>query len=210
MKNLILASACILILALSSLAQSGEKSGMIKTSHGVLVVWNEPGNCYTVEIKGNRVSPVKDSQNLYFEVDGRFLQINTPPLTDFEKGVPFHPVPAESILRDHREWELDYISKMLGKQLFPSTEWIKLDSGGTGLYWTYNVPNVTDANRARKQLYITTLMRDHIFLVNSAQVGDDDEKTVRQFLLDTINTLKPSDKPLSLEKATQMVKDEKM
>jgi len=102
------------------------------------------------------------------------------------------------------------MSKMLGKQLFPSTEWIKLDSGGTGLYWTYNVPNVTDANRARKQLYITTLMRDHIFLVNSAQMGDDDEKTVRQFLLDTINTLKPSDKPLSLEKATQMVKDEKM
>jgi hypothetical protein len=207
MKNLLLAFASILLAALLSFAQAPEKSGMIKTANGILVVWNEPGNCYTVEIKGKRISPVNGSKNLYFEVDGRFLQINTPPISDFEKGTPFHPEFPETILRDHRTWELDYISKMVGRQLFPSTEWIKLDNGGTSLFWTYNVPNFSsDANQARKQFYITTVKGDHIFLVNSAQVGEDDEKAIRKFLFDTINTLKPSDKPLSLEKASEMVK----
>jgi 5S rRNA maturation endonuclease (ribonuclease M5) len=36
--------------------------------------------------------------------------------------------------------------------------------------------------------------------------GNDDEKSLQKLLLDTMNTLKPSDKPLSLDKASEMVK----
>src|SRR4051812_23520421 len=110
MKNLLLVSACILLSALSSSAQTSEKSGMIKTAHGVLVVWNEPGNYYTIEIKGDKIQPGK--QPLLFQVDGKFFQIQVVDKKTFLKEDK--PIDYRSVLGAHRDWEGDYISGVIG------------------------------------------------------------------------------------------------
>jgi hypothetical protein len=103
---------------------------------------------------------------------------------------------------------LDYLGKIFGRQLFASTDWLKLTSGETALLWTFNVSNETaDPNQAKKQLYIATVNRDRIYVVNSAVTSiDNDEQAIRKYLLDTINTMKRSDKPLSLEKAAESIR----
>ena len=54
-------------------------------------------------------------------------------------------------------------------------------------------------------MYLAVVKRDHVLLLNTAVTENDDEKTLRQFLLDTMNTLKSSDKPLSLENAREQI-----
>src|SRR5215218_7831523 len=51
-------------------------SGIIKTEGGVLLVWNEPENYYTLEIKGDNVVSAS-TKRLILIVDHKFLQILT-------------------------------------------------------------------------------------------------------------------------------------
>ena len=46
----------------------------------------------------------------------------------------------------------------------------------------------------------------HVLLLNTAVMPGDDEKKLWQLLTDTLNTLKPSDKPLSLKAASETLK----
>lgn len=205
--TLLLLLALAFLLAKIGQAQALEKSGIIKTKDGVLVVWNEPNNYFTAEIKGRQIVPAGQGPNLYFNVDGRFLQINTAPLSDFWKQ-PVDRLHSSDVLREHRQWELDYLGKIFGRQLFASTDWLKLTSGETALSWSFNVPNATsDQNQAKKQFYITTVNGDRVYLVNSALTSiDNDEQAIRKYLLDTINTMKRLDKPLSLDKAAETIR----
>jgi hypothetical protein len=182
----------------------GEQSGMIKSAKGVLVVWNEPGNYYTIEIQGEEIVPA--SQPLMFQVDGTFFQIQTVPKKAFLKGSNDKPLDDKGILAAHRDWEGDYISKILKTTLRIDSEWLKLPNNMDALAWSYDMPKKMFADQsAKRQLYLAVVKRDHVFLLNGAVTDNDDEKILRQLLLDTMNTLKPSDKPLSLEKAKEQV-----
>jgi hypothetical protein len=50
----------ILFFATALRAQDAEQGGMLKTDEGILIVWNEPNNNYTIEMKGNEIRPVPD------------------------------------------------------------------------------------------------------------------------------------------------------
>lgn len=202
MKSVLFVFACVLLVALSSFAQTGEKSGMIKTARGVLAVWNEPGNYYTIEIKGDKIVPAK--QPLLFQVDGKFFQIQVVDKKAFLKEEK--PVDDRSILAAHRDWEGDYISGVIGRKLDIASEWVKLANNNDALFWSYKMPRRADPQAAHRQLYLSVVKGNLVFLLNGATTGDQDEKELKQLLLDTMNTLKPSDKPLSLEKAAEMVK----
>ena len=109
-----IAIAFVLILA-SAFAIHGqdEQSGMVKTANGILVVWNEPGNYYTIEIKGKSITPA--DQPKLFRVDGKFFQIQTAEKKDFLKSGKSSD--DKSILAAHRDWERDYISGLLKREL---------------------------------------------------------------------------------------------
>src|SRR5215203_7552152 len=59
-------------------------SGIIKTDGGVLLVWNEPENYYTLEIKGENVVSAS-TKRLILIVDHKFLQILTVETQSFIK-----------------------------------------------------------------------------------------------------------------------------
>src|SRR5688500_9610296 len=103
-------SACIIIFTCFSVSVRAqeEQSGMIKTAKGILVVWNEPGNYFTIEIKGKQIAPME--QPMMFQVDGKFFQIQTAAKKQFLKGSNDKKLDDKTILAAHRDWERDYIS----------------------------------------------------------------------------------------------------
>ena len=193
----------VLAAAVGARAQTEEPSGMIKTAKGILVVWNEPGNYYTVEVKGQTIRPAE--QPLLFQVDGFFFQIQTAEKKAFLKDASDKSLDDKAVLAAHRDWERDYISGVIKKDLKVDSVWLKGPGDRDVLAWSYDMPFVQDAQTAKKQLYLAVVKRDHVFLLNSAVTAGDDEKQIRQYLVDTMNTLTSSDKPLNLQKASEQI-----
>ena len=190
----------VILLAVAAHAQ--EQSGLIKTDKGVLVVWNEPGNYYTLEIPGQQFEPVQN-RPLWFRVDGKFFQITTVEKKRFER-----PGAADdrSVLAAHMAFEAGYISGLLKSKIKPNSAAIKLPNGHEALAWGYDMPKISEQQTARRQLYLTVVKRDHVFLVNSAVEGTADENAIAKFLSDALSTLKSTDKPLPLATAAEMVR----
>lgn len=178
---------------------------MIKSANGVLVVWNEPGNYFTIEIKGKKIVPAE--QPKLFQVDGKFFQIQTTERKQFVKNAGDKTPDDKAILAAHRDWERDYAADLFKNDLKAESEWIKLPGGQDALAWSYKMPKVM-GTKVKKQMFLTVVKRDHVFVLNSALESDGDEKDIKELLLQTLLTLKSTDKPLSLQKASEQVMKE--
>jgi hypothetical protein len=189
----------ILLVAIAAHAQ--EQSGLIKTEKGILVVWNEPGNYYTMEIKGERIEPTQ--RPLWFKVDGKFFQIATVEKKQFEKS---GTADNRSVLTAHMAWEADYIGGLLKSKITPTSSTVKLPNGYEALSGAFDMPKISDQQTARRQLYLAVVKRDHVMMLNSPVEGADDEKTIAKLLSDALSTLKSTEKPLPLAAAAEMVK----
>ena len=198
-----LALLLVLISATAAFGQE-EESGMIKTAKGILVVWNEPGNYFTIEIKGTKITPMQ--QPMYFDVDGKFFQIQTAEKKQFLKNPSDKTLDNRPILAAHRDWERDYIAGVLKRELKVESEFVDLPGGQLALAWSYEMPKVSAEQTAKRQLYLATVKRDHVLLLNSALTDLADARDTKLLMLETLLTLKSSDKPLSLQKASEMVK----
>jgi len=191
--------------ASSTFAQDGQ-SGLVKTAKGYLIVWNEPGNYFTLEIKGKNIVPAEEPQ--MFRVDGKFFQFQTAEKSQFLKNLNDKTLDDKKILTAHRDWERDYAAEILKSELKVDSEWLKLPSGQDVLAWSYDMPKVAAAQTAKKQIFLTAVKRDHVLVLNSALEDERDAKDIRALLLQTLITLRSSDKPLDLQKASQQVMKE--
>jgi len=196
MKNLLTLIAFVLLFAGSISAQE-EQSGMIKSANGVLVVWNEPRNYFTIEIKGKDIKP--SQQERLFKVDGRFFQIQSVEKKAFLKPTD-KSLDDKAILAAHRDWEKEYISGVIKHELKVDSEWLKLPDDRDILVWSYDMPKT-----ALKQFYVAVVKRDHVLLLNTALEKEGEAQASKDFLLQTLSTLKSSDKPLSLQKASEQI-----
>jgi len=201
--NAALIIGMVAFFALSASAQV-EGSGVIKTRDGVLLVSNEPGNFYTMEIKGSEIKPIQD-HFFWFTVDGKFLQIvnaeKSQFLSESEKNLD-----EKGVLSAHMKWESDYISETLKSKLAVNSSWITLTSGKTAIAWDFDMPQVADKQTAKRQLYILTVNGTHVIGMNTVVEKDGEEAHLRQFLLDRLNSLKPRDKVLPLAEASRQIR----
>ncbi|MEO6333811.1 MAG: hypothetical protein ABIO91_02415 [Pyrinomonadaceae bacterium] len=205
MQKFAILISCFLFFSGSVSAQE-EQSGMIKSAKGILVVWNEPGNYFSIEIRGKTILP--GQQRMMFQVDGRFFQIQTVDKKAFLKNLNNKTLDDKAILAAHREWERDYISGALKRELRVESEWLKLPGGQDILAWSYAMPKVADRQTVMRQLYLAVVKRDHVLLLNTALANETEAKDAKDLLFQTLITLKPSDKPLSLQKAKEQVMNE--
>jgi hypothetical protein len=181
-----------------------EQSGIIRSADGFLIVWNEPGNNFTLEVKGNKLEPGRET--MMFRIDGKFFQVQTAGKKLFLKSPDDTKLDDKAVLAAHRDWERDYIADVLKRELKVESEWIKLPGGKDALAWSYDMPKVVDNQTAKKQFYLTVVKRDHVLVLNSALEDERAEKETKQLLLQSLLTLKPSDKPMSLLKASEQIK----
>jgi len=193
----------VLLFATNLHAQDDEQGGMLKTDKGILIVWNEPDNNYTLEIKGSQIRPIQD-KHLMFIADGKFLQLMTVPKKDVLTKTQMKDLDDKDILIAHRDWEAQYLNSVFKETLKIGWSWLKLPNGSEVLWWSFEMPSKAKSE-AKKQIYLTISKGDHILLLNSAVTDEVDEKTAQQFLIDTMTTLKTSKKPLSLKKAQEQI-----
>jgi len=193
----------ILFSTINLLAQDGERGGIIKTDKGILIIWNEPKNNYTLEIKGNKIKPIPDKR-IMFLADGKFLQLMTVPKKDFLKKAQKQDLDDKAILAAHRDWEAQYLGTVFKETLKVDSSWQKLSNKTDALWWSFEMPSKTNS-QAKKQVYLIVSKGDYILLLNSVVTEKVDEKTVQQFLMDTMATLKINKKPLSLKRAQEQI-----
>ena len=169
----------------------------IKTAKGMLVISNEPGNYFSIEIKGKNVSPLAGAP-LRFQVDGKYLEI-----TLHDKG-PFVSAANKSSLTDlemleaHRRWYSEQIEKTFGVKLQVESSPLKLFGDKDVLAWSFPMPPEAGYRHLKRQVYRSFVKGDQILLLNSAWTDEIVElKVIHQLLSDTLRTLKVSDKPIS-------------
>lgn len=205
MRHLKIIAPALLILfcAVYLYAQNDKQGGVIKTDKGVLVVYNEPNNNYTFEIKGDEIVPFP-GKRLMFSADGKFLQLMTSRKKEFLKKSQKRDFDDEAILIAHRDWVARHLNSNVKETLKIDSSWQKLSNGTDALLWSYEMP-AKEKIQIKKQVYLSVLKGDRVLLLNSAVTDDVNEKTVQQFLIDTLATLKINDKPLSLKTAQEQI-----
>jgi len=204
MRYIIIAAGLLLLLLPATLcAQDENIRGAVVTRTGLLIVWNEPHNNFTIEVKAKTFEQVKN-KNLAFLVDGKFLQVVTAFTGDFISDIQKQQQPDEkTILLSHRDWESKYLEQTVGEPLKVDSEAISLANGKPALFWSFLVPE-KDRAKVKRQVFLTVCKGESVLVLNGAVTPEVSEQAVRQFLLETINTLRIRERPLSRAEAVEL------
>ena len=186
-------------------SQTEDGWAAITTVEGVLFVWNLHGLYFTLAIKGKEVKPLNDPDHIFFNVDGRILQIQLASIKDFAPDAKQKKLDDRSILAAHRNWESNYIEGLLKSKLTVQTFNAKLSNGSAALMWQYDMPKVMNAE-AKKQLYVTAVKNDYVLMLNSEATAAIPDADGRKFLMDTIATFKPSPTPIDVKQLSESIR----
>lgn len=186
------------------LIQQDEGRAAIKTADGFLFVWNRPDIHFTISIKGVDVKPIGDPDHVFFNVDGKVLQIQLAQISEFVPDAKTKKLDDQSILAAHRDWETRYVEGLLNSKLVVQSSATKVN-GNEALAWQYDVPAAIRAD-TRKQLYLTTVSGDYVLLINSVATDTVSDEVARKFLLDTAATLKTSPTTIDVKKLAEAIK----
>ncbi len=202
--KLVLALLFATILCTNVPAQEKEdfRSGAIKTSCGYMLVWNAPGNYYTLQVSGKDVRQTSTEQ-IQFNVDGIFLQVVTPTVKSFLKDA--QNLDAKAILAAHRDWEANYLEGEYGEKLKVESFPQKLANGQEALLWQFALPASAGGN-VLKQTYLAVLKGDHVVMFGSIVTKEITEKASHRLLLLTAMGLRASENPTDLSKMQALLK----
>jgi hypothetical protein len=185
--------------------QQEEGWAAIKTVEGLLFVWNLKGLHFTLAIKGKEIKPLNDPDHIFFNVDGRVLQIQLASIKDFAPDAKQKKLDDRIILAAHRDWESNYIGGLLKSKLTVQTFNAKLSNGSAALMWQYDMPEGINAG-AKKQLYVTAVKNDFVLMLNSEATTAISDADGRRFLMDTIATFKPSPTPIDVKQLSESIR----
>ncbi len=193
----------ILILTGLTTAQDENIRGVVKSPNGILIVWNQPSNNFTLQVKGNDVEPV-ENRNLAFLIDGKFLQVVTAFKKDFlSDKQKKEDLDDKSILAAHFIWESSYLEQVVGEKLDIISETISLPNNKAAILWSFRTPE-KDKGEVLRQVFLTTVNGESVLALNGAVTSSVGESTVRDFLLATAATLSVRDKPLTQKEAKEL------
>jgi hypothetical protein len=201
MKFFALSLVIIATLSTVSRAQNENIRGILRTSTGVLVVWNEPGNNFTLDVKGSNFENIPN-QDVAFLLDGKFLQVVSASTKDvLADSKRQQKLDDNEILIAHQTWETKYLKDDAGAAPKISSEFIKLLNGKTALLWSYRMSEKPGAERP---VFLTVVKDDHVLELNGKITATVTQTAARNFLIETIQTLKTSPTPLSQADAQRL------
>jgi hypothetical protein len=174
------------------------RSGAIKTASGYMLVWNQPGNCYTIEIKGKNVKQTSQDQ-IFFAVDGKFIQIVTTAYDSFYKAEANKAADQKAILEAHRDWEIRFRENEngVGTKLEVQSTWHQLDNGRNAILWEFDNP-LRPGQTVKRQIFLATVKGDRVLLLNGGTTDGINKSDVINMLLATMSSLKASSEPTDL------------
>ena len=201
------AAVVLALLVAGSIRPNQEEKAIasIQTPTGAILVWNETGNYFTLEITGKSVRPNNSTGDVFFNVDGMVLQVQVAAFSQIFKGSSGKGQTAESILLAHKDWESEYAEGILGKKIKVQSSPLKLKNGNDALFWTYDMPEGVKAE-SKKQLFLTMVNNDSVIVLNSVVIGSTKEEDIKQLLTRTLETIKLSPEPFNVEKLREPFK----
>lgn len=186
-------------------SQAEDGLATIKTSDGVLFVWNVDELHFSLAIKGKDIQPQGDAEHIFFSVDGRVLQIQAAAIKQFAPDAKEKKLDERSILAAHRDWESKFIEELLHSKVRVQTFNVKLSNGSAASMWQFDMPEGMNAD-TQKQLYLTVVQGDFVVLLNSEVSATNSEEDGRKFLLETMVTLKSSPTPIDVKQLSESVR----
>lgn len=176
----------------------------IKTDDGVLFVWNTRELHFTLAVKGKDIKPINNSDNIFFAVDGKMLQIQAAAIREFvpdAKG----KLDDRAVLAAHRDWESQYIEGLLKSKLTLHSFSVNMSAQGATSLWEYDMPEGMNAE-VKTQLYVTAVRGDQVVMLNCEATTTTTEVEARKFLLDTMATLKTSAETIDVQKLSEAIR----
>jgi hypothetical protein len=206
-NGFILALVFLFALGVGALTANAQEEGpaAIKTRDGYLFVWNRPGLHFSISIIGQDVKPLADSDHIFFNVDGKVLQIQSLPISDFLPDKDRKGLDDKAILNAHRDWESQFVGELLHQKLNVQSSSGKLGNGSEVLLWQFDMPEAMAAE-AKKQLYLTLVSKDYLLLFNSVATTTISESAAHKFLSDTVATLKISVDPINVKALQESIR----
>lgn len=159
---------------------------------GLIILSANPGDSFALEVAGQKIKPLESDgpQQLYFLVDGRFLQLAPTALADFGAG---GKISDEEILRRYCQYLADIYKQPLADF---HMEFGKLPDGRVALI-TDLTPKDPDS---RRQISLLFRYGNHVMDLGSVIGGQDTKETILQYLNNIAKTFVFSEQPLELER----------
>jgi uncharacterized protein involved in high-affinity Fe2+ transport len=184
--------------------QGDYRSGAIKSATGYVLVWNQPNNYYVLEINGKDVRQTS-TERKFFSVDGMFLQIVDAAIGDVVQAAQRQKMNEREILEAHRDWEAKFMEGEYKAKLKVEHSWQKLNNGKDALLWHASLPETATGN-VKKQVYLSVVQGDYVLMLGGAVTDTYGERVTQLLLLNTMQTLKTSNKPTDLQKVRDAIR----
>ena len=193
------------LMAPISFFAQGDSSGtsLIKTADGILWVENGENARFILEIKGVDIRPMQ--QYPFLSVDGRPMQVHVVGIEKFHKATEDARANDLTILQAHRDWEADHHSKLLGSKLEVTSEPINSAQNRASLIWSYSMPGAKD-DQVKEQWFLTTLLGNHLLLLNTTLKTGEPANTARDMLVKTLSTLQVSAKQIDIQALQESIR----
>ena len=177
----------------------------IKTDEGMLFVWNVKDVHFTIAIKGKDIKPINDPDHIFFSVDGMVFQVQLAAIGEFAPDAKTKRLDDRAILAAHRDWEAKYLEDLLNTKLAVRNFNVRLSNGNDASLWQFDMPASANSE-ATKQVYLTSINRDYVLLLNIAVTKSISEEDSRKYLLDTMGTLRNSPDTINVQKLAASIR----
>jgi hypothetical protein len=169
----------------------------IKTSKGLLVISNEPGNVFSFEIRGKKISSLPGGP-LRFSVDGKYLELFQHDKAPFVAAANKKDLTELEILEWHRQWYLDQVAKTFNTKLDVESIPLKIKGDKDVLKWSFPMPPDAGYKNLKRQSYLSIVQGDKILMFNSAWTTEIVEyKEISQLLWNTMTSLVDANESIS-------------
>jgi len=175
----------------------------IKTKKGFMIIFNYENSKSTLRIEGE--DPKLSEPFITFLVDNRALQITIVDVSDISNMKNCKN--TGDTLIAHKNYELQYLGKMIEEELVIRKEETINISKIEFLLWYYTLPSKLNA-QLENQYIITTLIGDKVLMFHTAGSKKEKYKTVKKYLIKYASTLDIYDENMDINKIIEGVKNE--
>ena len=199
----------IAFFSLNIFAQEAVGDFVLKTKNGFLLVQNFEKTSFTVEFKGEKIQQLSaDHPN--FVIDDKLIQVINVPVENFWKpkeNLKTDPT-SEQLLEAHKTWESDYLGEALKTKLSVISEIFEIASKRKVMFWSFPMPKTVETPFLH-QLFLTTIIGKEVWGINTSPETAETQKSYRDYITQSINTLKTSDKPFNIKELSENLAKDK-
>lgn len=179
---------------------------IIRTELGYLIVHNREKDSYSLEFKGTKFEPRK-SDHPVFTIDDKLVQVVSVENNNYWKpNANDKKEPSDNdLLEAHKIWERDYLADALKTKLSVTSEIFDIERKRKVMFWSFPMPKEIESDYSH-QLFLTTLVGKDILGINASPTSAGVQKAYRDYLIESMNTLKISSKPFNIKELQELLK----